>query len=391
MQREPLISIIVPVYNVKDYLEECLNSIIKQSYTNLEIIVVDDGSTDGSADICDRYAQTDSRIEVIHQNNQGVARARKRAIMHAVGQYTGFVDADDRICSNMIEYMFNHIGTCDVITVGSYCEEATGKVFEQTDAMEEGVYDSDEAINYFHANMLAYQNRFEYGVWPYLFNKLFRTSLLQEVISGIDSTLSYAEDGEVVFQYLLKCKKICITHKCLYFYRYREDSALRAVDDNFMHNLNGIYLALKQPFENHPKREVLMRQLQLFVTQRIYWITARMGFSDDTRMMSYAFPYVELDKNDRVVLYGAGKVGVAYYRQIHLHKLVNMVLWVDKDCENYKSSYMPVSAPDSIKDCKYDYLIIAVKKKTVADEIRQELVQQGVEDRKILWRIPAIY
>lgn len=391
MEEKPLISIIVPVYNVKDYLEECLESIIKQSYTNLEIILVDDGSTDGSAEICDRYAQLDNRMKVIHQENQGTARARKRAVLCATGLYTGFVDADDKINSNMFEFMFENIGKCDVITVGCYGETATGVKFELTDAIGEGIYDSKEKIDYFHANMLAYQGQFEYGVWPYLVNKLFRTTLLQEVLSGINSTLSYAEDAEVVFQYLLKCRAIRVTHKCLYYYRQRAESALRSVNDNFMRNLNEIYLALKHAFEKHPKKEILMRQLQLFVTQRTYWITDRMGFPAETRMIRYAFPYSDLDCNDRIVLYGAGKIGVTYYRQIYLRNLVDLVLWVDKNWVNYKDSYMPLFSPDSIKDYEYDYLIIAVKKKALADEIRQELIQQGVEDEKILWRAPAIY
>lgn len=391
MEKEPLISIIVPVYNVKDYLEECLESIIKQSYRNLEIMIVDDGSTDGSADLCDRYAKMDSRIAVIHQKNQGVAKARKKAVMRAAGTYIGFVDADDRISLDMIDYMLAHIGNCDVITVGCYCEEASGNFFEQTDTIQEGVYDSEEELEYFYSNMLAYQGRFEYGVWPYLVNKLFRTSLLQETLTGIDSSLIYAEDAEVVFQYLLRCKGICITHRCMYYYRYRADSALRAVDDHFMSNLNGIYLALKQAFEKHPEREKLMRQLQLFVIHRIYIITSRMGFYADTQMTFIVFPYSDLDKMSRIILYGAGKIGVAYYRQIYLRKLANMVLWVDKCWENYKDSYMPISDPNQIKNCEYDYLVIAVKKKELADEIRRELISQGIEEEKILWRAPAIY
>lgn len=391
IESEPLISVIVPVYNVKDFLEDCLESIIGQSYTNLEIIIVDDGSTDGSADICDRYAQADFRIRVIHQENQGVARARKRAVLCAAGVYTGFVDADDMISSEMVEFMAKNIGQCDIITVGCYCEEASGNYFEQTDAIGEGIYKSKEEIEYFHANMLAYQGRFEYGVRPYLVNKLFKTRLLKGVISGIDSTLSYAEDGEVLFQYLLKCKGIRVTHKCLYYYRYRADSALRAVDKNFMKNLNEIYLALEKVFEGQPQKEVLMRQLQLFVTQRIYWITARMGFPADTGLMSYGFPYSDLGANKRIVLYGAGKIGVTYYRQIHLYKRLEMVLWVDKNWEKYQGTYMPISDPKDIKDCEYDFIIIAVMRRTLAEEIRQELMQQGVDEERILWRVPATF
>ena len=95
MKQEKLISIIVPVYNVEKYLEQCLDSIIGQTYKNLEIILVDDGSTDSSGAICDRYAEQDKRIRVIHRENGGVCAARNTALEAVTGDYIGFVDPDD--------------------------------------------------------------------------------------------------------------------------------------------------------------------------------------------------------------------------------------------------------------------------------------------------------
>lgn len=103
MNVQPLISIVVPVYNVKQFLTKCLNSIISQTYSNLEIIVVDDGSTDGSATICDDYAKKDKRISVIHKENGGLASARNAGIDVAKGTYIGFVDSDDYIEPYMYE------------------------------------------------------------------------------------------------------------------------------------------------------------------------------------------------------------------------------------------------------------------------------------------------
>lgn len=99
----PLISIIVPVYNVKNYLEKCLQSICGQTYKNLEIILIDDGSSDGSGELCDLFAQRDGRIKVIHQTNAGQSAARNRGLAVAQGELLGFVDSDDwieRICTN---------------------------------------------------------------------------------------------------------------------------------------------------------------------------------------------------------------------------------------------------------------------------------------------------
>lgn len=106
---EKLVSIIIPVYNVKDFLVDCLDSVINQSYKNLDIILVDDGSTDGSGIICEEYARQDKRIRVIHQVNQGLSAARNSGIEIMRGEYVYFIDSDDYIAKDTIEVLFNTI------------------------------------------------------------------------------------------------------------------------------------------------------------------------------------------------------------------------------------------------------------------------------------------
>ena len=105
----PIISIIVPVFNVGKYLEKCIASIVGQTYTNLEIILIDDGSTDNSSQICDAWAERDSRIRVIHQKNSGVAAVRNKGLQAATGEYIGFVDSDDWITDTMYQDMMDGI------------------------------------------------------------------------------------------------------------------------------------------------------------------------------------------------------------------------------------------------------------------------------------------
>ena len=104
-----LISIIIPVYNVEKYLEDCLNSVVNQTYKNLEIILIDDGSTDNSGKICDLYAKKDNRIVVIHKENAGVSSARNVGLKIAKGLYIGFVDPDDYIAEDMYEILYQNI------------------------------------------------------------------------------------------------------------------------------------------------------------------------------------------------------------------------------------------------------------------------------------------
>lgn len=107
MNNKPLISVIVPVYNVEQYLDECISTIVSQSYSNLEIIIVDDGAKDGSPALCDKWAKIDSRIKVIHKENGGLSSARNAGIDIATGQYIGFVDSDDTIDKNMYEVLIS--------------------------------------------------------------------------------------------------------------------------------------------------------------------------------------------------------------------------------------------------------------------------------------------
>ena len=104
---EDLISVIIPVYNVELYLRRCIDSVIKQTYKNLEIILVDDGSTDKSGEICDEYASLDNRISVIHKENGGLSSARNAGLKNAHGEYFGFVDSDDAIVEDMYEYLYD--------------------------------------------------------------------------------------------------------------------------------------------------------------------------------------------------------------------------------------------------------------------------------------------
>ena len=105
----PLITVIVPVYNKVNYVTRCIDSILAQSYKNLQVILVDDGSTDGSSDICDEYAAKDSRVEVVHKKNGGLSSARNCGIRIAKGEYVGFVDADDYIDVEMYRTLYDEV------------------------------------------------------------------------------------------------------------------------------------------------------------------------------------------------------------------------------------------------------------------------------------------
>ena len=134
------ISVIVPIYNVEQYLEECIDSIIDQTYYNLQIILVNDGSTDCSGVICDRYKEKDKRIEVIHKANGGLSDARNVGLDHVAGEYVCFVDSDDKIDRTFVEYLYSElirnktqISACGSVAANSFTSSSAKRVFGKTD------------------------------------------------------------------------------------------------------------------------------------------------------------------------------------------------------------------------------------------------------------------
>ena len=151
---EELISVVVPVYNVEKYLERCVDSIIKQTYKNLDIILVDDGSQDNSGKICDKYKEKYNNIQVIHQKNQGLSIARNNGLAIAEGNYITFIDSDDWIKKDMIESLFNamHKYKADIASVAVYDVYDSGQVIKNVKYKNVKVLSREEALECFLFN-----------------------------------------------------------------------------------------------------------------------------------------------------------------------------------------------------------------------------------------------
>ena len=164
---EPLISVIVPVYKVEQYLDECVQSIINQTYNNLEIILVDDGSPDLCPAICDKYVEIDHRVVVIHKQNEGVCSARNAALSIAKGDYIGFVDGDDYLAPDYAEYMIDMAFRNDAdfaLSQNCYSKERENQIAE----------DSIKCLTPEAATVLLLSPRIVVGCW----NKMFKRSLI---------------------------------------------------------------------------------------------------------------------------------------------------------------------------------------------------------------------
>ncbi|MBR3624318.1 MAG: glycosyltransferase [Selenomonadaceae bacterium] len=383
MQRS-LVSIVVPVYNVEQYLPECLNSLIGQSYEEIEIIAVDDGSTDDSGKICDEYGKNDQRIRVIHRENGGVVSARNDGIYAAKGEYICFVDADDTVNPRIIEHLVKSIGSTDIATCGVTCERRDGTYNELKDAFDEGLY-SPQEMDYFLDNMIRFQGKHREGILQYAVAKLYKTKLLQSIAGKLNKKIKYGEDRELVYRAVMKANSIMITHKPLYFYRYRKDSALHGINNHVLHDINYLYETLRGVFSESSQKNTLLRQLEMVISSRIFMTPKFMGFSPRCEAIMYLFPYYNFFHGERVVLYGAGSVGWNYYHQTKHLKDICYVLWVDK---KFRSD--EVQRVETILTTDYDYILIAVLEEKLAKSIKDELNGMGIPSEKMLWRKPII-
>lgn len=213
---EELISIIIPVYNVEKYIEECLNSIIKQTYKNIEIILVDDGSTDRSGIICDQYAKIDKRINVLHKENFGVSNARNTGLRLKKGKYFIFIDSDDWLEPNMIESLYNNLKNNQVdISICNYYINSTKR---KTDIQNKKLIKNNLKE--------MYENLFdENSFGGYLWNKLIKSNIADNLF--LDEDIKIEEDVIFLINILKGCNSIYYDPNIiLYHYRKRENSAV---------------------------------------------------------------------------------------------------------------------------------------------------------------------
>lgn len=214
------ISVIVPIYKVEKYLEKCVDSILNQTYSNTEVILVEDGSPDKCGEMCDMYAEKDSRVVVLHKENGGLSDARNAGMLIATGEYISFVDSDDYIEPDMLEIMYNRMkedGTDLVVCNFSYVDEEGNIIKEknQNSPIKDEMLTGEQAFS-----RLAGK---KYWYYVTAWNKLYRRDLLKD----IEFPKGKINEDEFVAHYVLaKCNRISCVEKSLYMYVQREHSIM---------------------------------------------------------------------------------------------------------------------------------------------------------------------
>jgi len=271
------ISIIIPIYNVENYIANCLDSIIAQSYTDFEAICIDDGSTDNSLNILRQYEKIDSRIKVVSKKNQGVSAARNKGLELANGQYISFIDSDDEIDSHFLEamsFVLENNNDVDLAWVDVQKGEARQK------------YPYKFSFQTYENIFTHYLSRKKPKILSSTVNKLYRKSLLEDI--RFPEGMTVGEDLVFLYQVLYKTKKAIHIPQRLYFYRYREESAVhkkltkQRIEDEFLSAK-----MLWDLFKDKQMPRSTKKKLNQYVAKRFLYNVIKLPKQKDKENFSY--------------------------------------------------------------------------------------------------------
>ena len=375
-----LLSVIIPVYNTAKYLKKCIDSVRNQTYKDLEIILVDDGSTDDSFIICDQYACNNTNIKVIHQKNKGLLQARLNGARMARGRYITFVDSDDWISKEMYEKMLTDIQDEDLVTTGivRYYDEMKQ---DRRTCFQNEVYLEKDIHNKVFSQLLWNFNTDTRGFDPSMANKIIKRELFMPYIEKAAALNIYlGEDAVVIYPLMQKVKKMKTIEGCYYFHRQRVGGEIPPYieNKNFFEELHDLYQYLIYNMENAfvPQIEMYYLNMLNLRKKKYFNIMENEGVY---------YPLDVISKDTKFILYGAGNYGNAVYQMYQKTHYGNLIKWVDKNYQNLHNE-IPIFSPNDILNEKYDYILIAVCAEALADQIREELIRLGVPKEKILWK-----
>ncbi len=380
---EDLISVIVPIYRVEKYLEQCIQSIRNQTYKKLEIILIDDGSDDMCPQICDRHAKADRRIKVIHKKNGGPDSARKAGMRVATGKYVGYVDGDDWIEPEMYEKLieYAHIYEVDVVESG-VIDSWEGIEKKRTAYLSEGCYKGEEFIEKVESRLLYAGVFFEHGITPYLYSKLFlKDSVMKyQMMEGIMNEIQ--DDTMVSLPCIAESRNVYISYDCYYHYRVRNDSLKRECRVEEVSNLLEYYPDFFSRFKGTKICSRDDKQIEYYV---MYWLIYKTPYVfDDLSKGEFLTQFGGLEVKDRLVVYGAGAAGIHLEKYIRSVEGANIVCWADQNYKNLKST-LDVCNPKEIVKHEFDYVVIAILREVAVKSAKRDLIELGVPEEKILW------
>ena len=443
-EREIKISVILPVYNEELYLKQCLDSICGQSLRDIEIICVDDGSTDSSLDIIRVYEQQDARIKVLMQENQYAGVARNHGMKEAKGKYLLFLDSDDFFELDMFEKLYERAeeDCLDIAFCRYHFYDDCNKREMAVDFKKKDSF-IPEGKRVFSGVELKDAGIFQIAVgWPW--DKLFRREFVQKCGYFFPDFRS-SEDGFFVYMLMARAQRMGMVSENLVFHRRNNLNSLSNTKEADWENgfkmleliadeldYQGLYCLFGKSFASmsvefqvwylqsmyekkafyscfyyvkekmEPRfgfaelqegflgeKKVLQRYLQMLESEPEELLFAMLREKENALIRAqgkgWVFPYCLIPKSCRLIIYGAGAAGKDYYKQLIKTGYCREVHIVDKNYMQQRGKDLYVENPDIIDSIEFDYIIISIQDKATQRDVKRWLLSEGVEEKKIVF------
>ena len=374
------VSIIVPIYNVEAELRKCVSSILAQTYKDIEVILVDDGSPDNCGTICDEYARMDNRIVVIHKQNEGLVNARKSGLEKSSGQFISYVDGDDWIEENFIQNLVDCQQKYNVDIVAAGFAKDIGDDSEKfTNIISSGLYDKKKMITDVYPRMICAGPYFYFGICSYVWNKLFKKELLYDCQMAVDPRISIGEDTAVVFPVLLKANSLYISENNSYHYYQKAYSMLKSVDslEKEKEKVARLSHYLTEAMKGAPTEYNLEKQIERYIDGLKI---IRYG-ETETSPRNHLF---DATPTDRVAIFSGGIVGQNIYSIFASKKIGTITGWFDRDAEIYRAQGLKVQNIEDIPKTEFDIIIIANLDETSINKNLAVLDKYGIDRKKVI-------
>lgn len=380
-----LLSVVIPLYNQEKYIHQCVESIMKQSYYDINIIIVDDGSTDNSNQICRELAKLDDRIIIIEKENGGVISAIRAGVEACDTKYITFVDADDFILEkSYISAEFAMKRDIDLIMFEATRYYGERKLKREPHIVDTGYYDKSAIETIIFPKMIWDFSKNTPGIECALWARIMKTNQLRQVLEqGVENRkFHYGDDVAITYPMYLNIKDLQVVGESFYMHRQRNGEIAPYIKrDSFFGEVYELYDCLLESFRNSYHYDMFKKQIEYFY---MYSVNLRkMKYNDYFYRRDFLFPFEKVPKKARIILYGAGAVGKTYYKQLEKSEYCREVLWVDRDAEVLGDDR--VKNIDCIDNSDYECIVIAIENRNTCNAIREWLIQKGIAEEKIIY------
>lgn len=397
------VSIVVPVYNAGKYLSKCIESICNQTYENTEVILVDDGSTDDSGKICDRYIK-DRRVKVIHKKNGGQISARKMGVKDSTGDYITFVDADDWIEEDYIEGMVESLYDDMMADMGialSYRKEFEDGSYidikpEKGCLLEERIYKKDEFRQSIWKYYLDISDIRRHDIPVSVWLKIFRSEFIKANYDYVDDDVTRSEDDLTNFILFVKAKSVGIRYKSGYHYVKHPDSS-STMRNNEVEHVRSYRRAQENAFSFIDVQKIPLDEKEeykeRYLIDTYYGLMIGAGGFLSGLSNKYLFPYPQIINGSRIMIYALGSYGKALCDYIEKSKRFSLTGASDRMVRHtytsnklVRGTAIKVYSPKdfiAIPSYTYDYIIITLSRKYLVEEVEDWMISNGIEKNKI--------